>query len=126
MFTAYVAVAVTAAAMNTWAACLDLRRADMPVTNAAKVGVPPSWLLPLGFLKLAGAIGLIVGIVTPLIGAAAAAGLVLFFVCATFAHLRVSWYSTLPVPLTFLLFAAAALILRLASADGLLDLTLTG
>jgi hypothetical protein len=125
MFIGYVAVAAATAAMNVWAASLDLRRAEMAVANAAKVEVPSSWLLPLGILKLAGALGLIVGIVAPLIGVAAAIGLVLFFVCATFAHLRVSWYSTLPFPITFLLFALVALILRLASADDLWDLTPT-
>ena len=46
---------------------------------------------------------------------AAAIGLVLFFVCAVFAHLRVRWYATLAFPGTFLLLAAAALVLRLAS-----------
>ena len=123
MFIGYVAVAVVAAAMNVWAASLDFRRAESAVASAAKVEVPPSWLLPLGALKLAGAVGLIAGIAVPLIGVAAAIGLVLFFVCATFAHLRVSWYSTLPFPIAFLLFAAAALVLRLASADSLWDLS---
>ena len=123
MFIGYVAVAVVAAAMNVWAASLDFRRAESAVANAAKVEVPPSWLTPLGALKLAGAVGLIAGIAVPLIGVAAAIGLVLFFVCATFAHLRISWYSTLPFPIAFLLFAVAALALRLASADNLWDLS---
>jgi phosphoglycerol transferase MdoB-like AlkP superfamily enzyme len=64
---------------------------------------------------------LIAGIVVPLIGVAAAIGLVLFFVCAIFAHLRVSWYETLPFPIMFLSFALVALILGLASTDNLLD-----
>ena len=115
MFIGYVAVAVVAAGLNAWAAALDLRRADSAVANAAKVDVPQSWLLPLGALKLAGAVGLIAGIVVPSLGVAAAIGLVLFFVCAVFAHLRVGWYSTLPFPLVFLLFAVLALVLRLAS-----------
>ncbi|SCF09387.1 DoxX-like family protein [Micromonospora viridifaciens] len=123
MFIGYVAVAVVAAAMNVWAASLDFRRAEMAVANAGKVEVPPSWLLPLGALKVAGAIGLIVGIAVPLIGVAAAIGLVLFFVCAVFAHLRVGWYSTLPFPIAFLLFAVVALVLRLAMAGNLWDLS---
>jgi len=116
MFVGYVAVAVPAAAMNLWAASLDFRRAEMPVANAGKVGVPPTWLLPLGALKLAGALGLIVGIIVPLVGIAAAIGLILFFVCAIFAHLRVGWYATLPFPMAFLLLAVGALVLCLASA----------
>jgi DoxX-like family len=115
------AAAVVAAAMNMWAAALDFRRAETAVANAAKVEVPASWLLPLGALKFAGALGLIAGIVVPLIGVAAAIGLVLFFVCAIFAHLRVSWYETLPFPIMFLSFALVALILGLASTDNLLD-----
>src|SRR5215211_3456708 len=75
----------------------------------------------LGALKFAGAISLIAGIAMPFIGAAAAIGLVLFFVCAIFAHLRVSWYAALPFPIAFLLLAAVALVLRLASADNLWD-----
>ena len=123
VFIGYVAVAVVAAAMNIWAASLDFRRAEPAVANAAKVEVPPSWLLPLGALKFAGAIGLIAGIAMPFIGVAAAIGLVLFFVCAIFAHLRVSWYSALPFPIAFLLFAAVALVLRLVSADNLWDVS---
>lgn len=123
MFIGYVAAAVVAAAMNVWAASLDFRRAETAVANAATVEVPPSWLLPLGALKVAGAIGLIAGIAVPLIGVAAAIGLVLFFVCAIFAHLRVSWYSALPFPIAFLLFAVVALVFRLASAGNLWDLS---
>jgi hypothetical protein len=122
MFVGYVAVAAVTAAMNVWAAWLDFRSADSAVANAAKVEVPPSWLLPLGALKFVGALGLIAGIAVPLIGVAAAIGLVLFFVCAVFAHLRVSWYSAIPFPITFLVLAVVALILRLASADDLWDL----
>jgi hypothetical protein len=119
MFIGYVAVAVVSAAVNLWAASLDLRRAPSAVANAAKVEVPPSWLFPLGALKFAGALGLLAGIAVPIIGVAAAVGLVLFFVCAVFAHLRVSWYSTLPFPVAFLLCAVVALVLRLVTAGNL-------
>ena len=98
---------------------MDFLRAEQAVANVAKVEVPQSWLLPLGALKLAGSVGLIAGIAMPFIGVAAATGLVLFFVCAIFAHLRVSWYSALPFPIAFLLFAGVALVLRLASVDNL-------
>jgi uncharacterized membrane protein YfhO len=119
VFIGYVVVAVLAAAMNVWAASMDFRRAEMAVTNASKVEVPSSWVIPLGALKFAGALGLIAGIVVPLIGVAAAAVLILFFVCAIFAHLRVSWYATLPFPIAFLLLALCALALRLTSAGSL-------
>lgn len=114
MFTAYVAVAILTAAANAWVSMLDFTRAESAVDNATRVGVLP-WLLPLGLLKLAGAVGLLIGIVVPALGVAAAAGLVLFFVCAVAAHVRVRWYSTIPFPAAFLALAVAALVLRLGA-----------
>jgi DoxX-like family len=122
MFTGYVTVAVLAAVMNLWAASQSLRRAATPVQNAAKVEVPSSWVVPLGALLLAGGVGLLAGIAVPLIGAAAAVGLVLYFVCAIFAHLRVHWFSTVSFPAVFLSLAVAALALRLASVSNVWDL----
>lgn len=113
MFASYVTVAVIAASMNIWAASEDFRRTDRVTENVARAEIPPSWLFPLGALKFAGAVGLVVGIFLPLIGLAAAVGLVLFFVCAVFAHLRVRWYSTLPYPIAFLLLAVIALAILL-------------
>lgn len=115
MFSGYVIVAVLTAVLNGWAATTDFTGAKSARDNAVKVDVPLSWLLPLGGLKAAGAVGLLVGIAVPIIGVAAAIGLVLFFVCAVFAHLRVRWYSTLAFPGTFLILAVGALVLRLAS-----------
>ena len=103
-----------AAAANGYAATCDFLRTDAVVTNASTVGAPVSWIAPLGFLKAAGALGLLVGIWIPPIGAAAAVGLILFFIAAIGAHVRVRWYSTIPFPATFLLLAAGALALRLA------------
>lgn len=51
--------------------------------------MPQSWLTPLGILKAAGAGGLLLGLIgAPLIGEAAAIGLILFFVGAIITHLR--------------------------------------
>jgi hypothetical protein len=82
------------------------------------VGVPESWLTNLGLLKAAGAAGLLLGLLgVPLIGPAAATGLVLFFVGAVITHLRARDYSpSLGFPLTYLLLAVAALVLGLAVA----------
>ncbi len=113
--TGYVVVATAAAAINGWAAATDFARTTTAVRNAEMVEVPVSWLFPLGALKAAGALGLLVGIAVPVIGTAAAIGLILFFVCAVFAHLRVGWYATIAFPATFLLLAVGALILRLFS-----------
>ena len=114
-FVSYIVFAVVAAMANTWAASTDFLRTSSAVDNATRVEVPLSWLLPLGVLKAAGALGLLLGIAVPEIGVAAAIGLILFFVCAVFAHLRVRWYSTIPFPAGFLLLAVGALLTRLAS-----------
>lgn len=115
MYVGYIVLAIMAAAANSWAAANDFARTSMAVANAEKVGVPSSWLYPLGLLKAAGALGLLVGIAVPVVAIAAAIGLVLFFVCAVFAHLRVGWLATLAFPAGFLLMAIGALVTRLAS-----------
>jgi len=73
-----------------------------------------SWLFTLGAVKAAGALGLMVGIWVPLIGIAAAIGLLLFFVSAIVVVIRACWYSHLPWPTTYLLLAIGSLGLRLA------------
>ena len=72
MVPAYVVVTVLAAAANLVAAGLDFVRYPQVLRNMAKLGVPEAWLMPLGLLKAAGALGLLVGIVIPPIGIAAA------------------------------------------------------
>ena len=116
MFTAYVVVAVLAAAANAAAAAFDFARADRVLANMTKVGVPRSWLVPLGALKAAGALGLLVGIGVPLLGVAASAGLVLFFVGAIITHIRAHAEAlSYAYPGTFLLLALGSLVPRLAS-----------
>ena len=114
MFTAYLVVTVLAAAANIFSATLDFIRLKQILINMARVGVSESWITILGVLKAAGALGLLVGIRVPLIGTAAAVGLVLFFVGAITTHLRGRDYSLGPA-IVFLLLAVAALALRLAS-----------
>jgi hypothetical protein len=88
MFIAYVVVTLLAAAANIFSATLDFIRYKQVLINMAKAGVSESWITPLGILKAAGAIGLLVGIGVPLIGTGAAIGLILFFVGAIIIHLR--------------------------------------
>src|SRR5438552_15286297 len=87
MFTTYLIVTVLAAAANIFSATLDFIRFKQILINMAKVGVSESWITMLGALKAAGALGLLVGLRVPLIGIAAAVGLVLFFVGAIITHL---------------------------------------
>lgn len=115
MFTAYVVVTALTAAANTFAATVDFTRPDWLLGNMAKACVPQSWLFSLGALKAAGALGLLIGIAVPLLGVAAAASLVLFFIGAIITHLRARYWNIAP-PVAFLLLAVASLVLRLASS----------
>jgi hypothetical protein len=115
MFTAYLIVTVLAAAANIFSATCDFVRYKKVSMAMAKAGVPESWMTMLGILKGAGALGLLVGIGVPLIGTAAAAGLILFFVGAIITHLRARDYS-FGLAVVFLLLAVAALVLRLTSS----------
>ncbi len=116
MFTAYIIVSVLTAAANTYAAIVDFRRPQWVLDNMTKWGGSHSWLFTLGALKAAGALGLLAGIAVPLIGVAAAIGLVLFFVGAIAVVVRAGWYAHLPWPVMYLLLAIGSLALRLAVA----------
>jgi hypothetical protein len=115
MFAAYIVVTLLAAAANIFSATCDFVRYEKVSIAMAKAGVPESWMTMLGILKAAGALGLLVGIGVPLIGIAAATGLILFFVGAIITHLRGRDYSLGPA-IVFLLLAVTALGLRLASS----------
>ncbi|MFI7468474.1 DoxX family protein [Nonomuraea sp. NPDC049646] len=76
--------------------------------------MPRSWLVwPIGTLKAAGAAGLALGLLgVPLAGTAAAAGLVLSYVCALCTHLRVADRSPqFYLAIVFLAPAVATLVL---------------
>jgi hypothetical protein len=92
-------VVLVAIAMNAISGVLWVARPERVVKsirrNLATIGVPESWaVFPVGTLKLAGAAGLLLGLLgVPCIGAIAAFGLILFWVCATFSHVRVGDWS---------------------------------
>lgn len=114
MSAAYVVVTVLAALACASAACLNFVHHKSVIAAAQKVHAPPSWMIPLGTLLAAGALGLLVGFAVPPIGTAAAVGLVLYFMCAMGAHLRVRDYQLGNVAI-FLSLAVAALAVDLAS-----------
>jgi hypothetical protein len=115
MAIAYIGVTLIAIAANAFMAAADFARAQFVVDNSASVGVPVSWLTPLGLLKAAGAAGLLLGLLgVPVIGTAAAAGLTLFFVGAVGTHVRARDRSaSVGFPLGYLLLAVASLVLGL-------------
>ncbi|MEO3742887.1 DoxX family protein [Plantactinospora sp. B5E13] len=92
MDTAYVAVTVMTAVANLFSACLDFARHERVVAAMRRGLVPLSWMVPLGVLKAAGALGLLVGFAFPVVGTVSAGALVLFFVGAVVVHLRARYH----------------------------------
>ncbi len=89
MFAAYVTVTVVAAVFNGIAAVTYLIGHDYPKAQVDMKRLPQSWVPRLGTLLAAGALGLLAGFAVPPLGTLAAAGLVLYFIGALIAHLRV-------------------------------------
>ncbi len=89
MHVAYLLTTILAALANGYAASLNFAGAESVKLVADKVHVSRSWMIPFGILLASGAIGLLLGFAVPALGTAAAIGLVLYFVCALCAHLRV-------------------------------------
>jgi hypothetical protein len=121
MSTAYLAVTFLAIAANTFSGVAALLHWQPILPGMVKAGVPESWLtFPIGTLKTAGGIGLLLGLIgVPLVGTAAAIGLILFFVCALYTHVRASDYSSqFGLAIGFLLLAVAALVVRLPASFG--------
>jgi hypothetical protein len=119
MLTAFLVVTLLAIVANAFSGVAAIVHFKPIIPPMAKAGVPESWLtFPIGTLKTAGAVGLLLGLVgVPLVGTAAAIGLILFFVCAIYTHVRASDYSQqFGLAIGFLSLAVAALALGLASS----------
>ncbi|ORV85963.1 hypothetical protein AWC11_18855 [Mycobacterium interjectum] len=115
MHTAYVLITLTTAVVTAGIAVADLIPAGFVLANSAEVGVPRSWLPPLAAAKLAGAAGLVIGLLGPrALGIAAAAGLVLFFIGAVITHLRAHVLYNIAFPGAYLCLSAATLALMVA------------
>jgi len=89
MFAAYLTVTIVAAVFTGIAAVTYLVGHDYPKAQADMKRIPRSWVPVLGMLLAAGSLGLLAGFAVPLLGTIAAGGLVLYFVGALVAHLRV-------------------------------------
>jgi uncharacterized membrane protein YphA (DoxX/SURF4 family) len=76
------------------------------------VGVPMRYFPALAACEMAGATGVVLGLWWPAIGVAASAGLVLYFVAAVGAHLRVHDGKGTGPAAFLLALSAAALVLR--------------
>ncbi len=109
MHATYLVITVLAAVANGYAAGLNFVGAESVKVVADRVQVSRGWMVPLGTLLAAGAGGLVAGFAVPALGTAAGIGLVLYFICAVSAHLRVS-DRQVGGAVFFLVLATAALI----------------
>ncbi|MCX4451312.1 DoxX family protein [Streptomyces sp. NPDC058369] len=111
-------VTLLTVAVNVAIAAADLAGARFVLANSAPVGVPRSWLPRLAALKLAGAAGLLLGLVDgalrPL-GATAAVGLTLLYLGALGFHLRARVLHNLAFPGFYFATAIASLVLTVSS-----------
>lgn len=116
MHIAYVVMTVLAAVANGYAASLNFAGAESVKVVADRVRVSRAWMVPFGVLLASGALGLLLGFAVPVLGTVAAIGLVLYFVCAVRAHLRVRDHQ-IGGAVSFLVLAVAALAAGLAYHD---------
>jgi hypothetical protein len=116
MHVTYAVITIMAALVNGYAASLNFVGADSVKVVADNVQVSQKWMIPLGVLLASGAVGLLRGFAVPVLGTAAAIGLVLYFVCAVSAHVRVR-DPKIAGAVSFLALAVAALIADLGSQD---------
>ena len=116
MYVTYVVITILAALANGYAAVLNFVGAESVKVVADKVRVSQEWMIPFGILLASGALGLLIGFVVPVLGTAAAIGLVLYFICALSAHLRVR-DPGIGGAVSFLVLAVAALITNLGYHD---------
>jgi hypothetical protein len=105
------AAALVTITLNTGIGLADLLKARFVLATSAAVDVPPGWLPALGTLKLAGAAGLLLGLLgVPVLGVTAAIGLTLFYLGAIAAHVRARRFATGAVPVVFLGLAVATVV----------------
>jgi hypothetical protein len=112
----YVAVTIVVALGNGYAAALNFAGAESVKAVADEVRVPRKWMIPFGILLASGAVGLLAGFAVPALGTAAAIGLVVYFICAVTAHIRVR-NPKVAGAVSFLVMAVAALVVGLGYHD---------
>lgn len=84
-------------------------KAQVVMQNSAEVGLSPKWIPYLAVLEGAGTAGLVLGLLgLPLVGLAAAIGLMLYFIGAVLAHIRARVLHNIAFPTVFLGLAVAA------------------
>jgi DoxX-like family len=114
MSTAYVIVTILAAGLVGFSAYAVFAHAKYVVEPLTHYGVPRSWWPWLATAKAAGAAGLLIGLLMPVIGVMAAIGLVLYFIGAEITVVRARWYTNIQVPLIYMAAVVASLAMKLA------------
>ncbi|MGX1804473.1 DoxX family protein [Nocardia sp. NPDC055321] len=105
LFTATIVCVVA----NVVIAVADYARAEFVTKNSAEVRLPPAAVPYLATLELAGAVGLVAGVIAaPRLGVAAGVGLTVFFVGAVVVHVHTRVFHNIAFPGLFLLLAAAS------------------
>lgn len=113
MPTPYLAFTLVFAAMVVFSGIGKVRRNAHQVKVVHEItGVPLDYFPALAGCEFAGAVGLVVGIWWPLVGIAAGIGLVLYFLGAVIAHLRVGDFKGIGPAAFMLVLAAGVLALR--------------
>jgi uncharacterized membrane protein YphA (DoxX/SURF4 family) len=114
MHIAYLVITSLFAAMVAFSGLGKIRRDphQMRVIHET-VGMPLKYFSLLAACEFSGALGLVLGIWWPILGVAAAIGLILYFVGATVSHLRVNDVKGIGPPAFMLVVAAAALATRM-------------
>lgn len=105
----YTVVTTLAAIATGFSAAMNFGGAGSVKATADRLRISRRWMVPFGILLATGAVGLLLGMAVPMLGAAAAIGLILYFICAVAAHLRVH-DRRIGGALLFLLLAVAALV----------------
>lgn len=82
-------IAVVMALIALVSASGKLRKIPQVVDSVTSVGVKPDQIPKLAYLQIAGAIGILVGIAYPLLAFISASALMLYFLGAVVAHLRI-------------------------------------
>lgn len=110
---AYFVIAIVLAAMASFSGVGKLRH-DPHIVKVIHetVGVPMKYFPLLAACEIAGAIGLVLGIWWPILGIAAAIGLVIYFLGAVVSHVRVGDLGGIGPAAMLLTMSAAALTLR--------------
>jgi len=116
---AYLVVTILLAALVLFSGVGKLRH-DPHIVKVIHetVGVPMKYFPALAACEFAGAVGLVLGIWWPLLGGAAAGGLVIYFAGAILSHLRVGDSKGIGPALLLWAMSGAALFLRIVPHHG--------